>query len=76
VTDNLDSRQIEEPLSGLERELISTYLSRAGFDYHALLARGDDEARLLLAKAASYASERLGEIEARSLYVHELHGDK
>jgi hypothetical protein len=70
-----DEGTIEEPLAGLERQLIAEYLAEAGFDYQALVARHDDEARRLLARAALYASERLSEIEARSHYVESLHGD-
>ena len=66
---------LEEPHSELERQLIATYLAQTGHDYHSLVGRGDDAARKLLADAALYASERLSEIEARSHYVHELHGD-
>ena len=71
----IDRRPIEEPLSELERQLIATFLSDGGYDYHTLLSRGDDEARRLLAQAALHASERLSEIEARSRYVHKLHGE-
>jgi hypothetical protein len=68
-------RLIEEPLSTLERQFIEAYLAGAGADYRTLLARKDDEARSLLRRAAQYASERLSEIEARSEYVHKLHGE-
>jgi len=70
-----DRRPLEEPLSELERQLIAGYLAQSGHDYHALVHRNDAEARALLASAALYASERLSEIEARSHYVHELHGE-
>jgi hypothetical protein len=68
-------RPLEEPLSELERQFIAEYLANAGADYHGLLARNDDEARTLLRRATQYASERLSEIEARSDYVHKLHGE-
>jgi len=68
-------RPLEEPLSKLERQFIDAYLAEAGADYHALVARNDDEARSLLRRAAQYASVRLSEIEARSDYVHKLHGE-
>ena len=71
----LPERPLEEPLSQLERQFIEAYLTGAGADYHALLARTDDAARTLLRRAAQYASERLSEIEARSDYVHRLHGE-
>jgi hypothetical protein len=67
-------RPLEEPLSELERQFITEYLAHAGADYHALLARTDDEARSLLRQAAQHATQRLSEIEARSDYVHKLHG--
>jgi hypothetical protein len=66
---------LEDPLAGLERQLITEYLAAAGLDYHVLLAQNDDRSRKLLADAALHASERLSEIEARSEYVHKLHGD-
>jgi hypothetical protein len=71
-----DRPPLEEPLSELERQLIAGYLAQRGHDYHALVTRADQEARMLLASAALYASERLSEIEARSHYVHELHGER
>ena len=71
----IDARPFEEPLSELERQLITAFLSDGGFNYHDLLSHGDDEARRLLAQAALHASERLSEIEARSRYVHKLHGE-
>jgi len=67
-------RPIEEPLSELERQFITEYLASAGADYHTLVVRNDDQARSLLRQAAQYASVRLSEIEARSDYVHKLHG--
>jgi hypothetical protein len=71
-----DRLPLEEPLSELERQFIAAFLAEGGHDYHALIARGDAEARALLAQAALYASERLSEIEARSHYVHDLHGER
>ncbi|HEY7496903.1 MAG TPA: hypothetical protein VH740_00245 [Vicinamibacterales bacterium] len=76
TTKDPEQRPIEEPLSGLERQFITEYLSAAGLDYHELLARNDAEARKLLADAALHASERLSEIEARSDYVHKIHGER
>ncbi len=68
-------RPLEEPLSELERQFITAYLAEAGTDYQTLLARNDDEARSLLRRAAQHATQRLSEIEARSDYVHKLHGE-
>lgn len=68
-------RPLEEPLSELERQFITAYLAEAGADYQTLLARNDEEARSLLRRAAQHATQRLSEIEARSDYVHKLHGE-
>jgi hypothetical protein len=40
-----------------------------------LRARDDDEARKILADASRYASTKLGEVEARSQYLRQLHGE-
>ena len=76
TTDHPDRLPLEEPLAGLERQLIAEYVANAGFDYHVLITRHDEAARKLLAEAALYASERLSEIESRSLYLHKLHGEQ
>lgn len=65
----------EDPLALLERQLISAYLAGAGYDLHELLRRTDEDARRLLAEAAGYAGARLTEVEARSHYLHKLHGE-
>lgn len=69
-----DPPQIHEPLAELEHQLISAYVAGAGHDLRDLLERTDDEARRLLREASNYASTRLSEIEARSHYLHQLHG--
>jgi len=74
MTHHEDIAPLHEPLAELEQILISAYLAGAGHDFHELLARHDDEAKRLLAGASRYASARLCEIEARSHYIHELHG--
>lgn len=70
----IEGQPLNQPLDELERELITAYLAGAGLDYHALLARHDEEARTLLAAASRYATEKLCEIEARSHYVAALGG--
>lgn len=65
---------VEEPLAGLERDLIRGWVEAAGHRLDDLLARDDDEARRILAEASRHASERLAEVETRAHYVHELHG--
>lgn len=65
-----------EPLAELERQLIQAYLTGAGCDVPALLARDDDESRKMLADASTYASSKLTEIEARLHYLRRLHGQE
>ena len=74
-TNSIDGPPLEEPLAELERQLISAYVAGAGLDLQALLASKDEAARQLLADASRYASDRLGEIEARSHFVRQLRGE-
>jgi hypothetical protein len=74
-TDFTDTVPLEEPLAGLERQLISAYVAGSGEDFHSLQQRTDEIARQLLAEASRYASVKLSEIEARFHYLHMLHGD-
>jgi hypothetical protein len=76
MDENRDVRPIEEPLAELERRLIDDYLQGAGHDPGALRARSDSMARSLLTDAATYAAARLAEVEARSHYVRNLHGQE
>ena len=73
--DRLDSPPLHDLLADLERHLISAYVTGAGHGLEELLARTDDEARRLLAEASQYASAKLSEVEARSQYLHHLHGE-
>ncbi len=69
------NRPIEEPLAELERELMTAYVSGAGQDLEALLARHDGQARQLLTEASLYASARLTEVESRFHYLRSLRGE-
>jgi hypothetical protein len=75
ATHDIDRLPLEEPLAELERQLISAYVTGAGQDLDALLARDDAEAKRILAKASLYASSKLSEVESRNLYLHKLHGE-
>lgn len=75
TTNDTDTPPLDEPLAGLERQLIDGYLKAAGHDLHTLLLRDDDEARQLLADASRHASAKLTEIESRSHYLRTLHGE-
>ena len=70
-----DRQPLHEPLAELERQLIHTYVASAGHSLRELLARTDEDARRLLAEASRYASAKLSEVEARSHYLHQLHGE-
>jgi len=72
--DNIDQPPVEDPLAELERQLLHAYLAGAGYDFHELLTRNDDDARQLLTDASLYASERLSEIESRAHYLNKLRG--
>ncbi len=73
--DQSDTPQIHEPLAGLERDLIRAYVAGAGQDYDVLVTRQDEAARRLLAEASRYAAAKLAEVEARSHYLRQLHGE-
>jgi hypothetical protein len=75
MTTYQDMQPLHEPLATLERQLIDAHVTSAGHNLGELLARTDEEARRLLAEASRYASARLSEVEARSRYLHELHGE-
>lgn len=76
TTTDTDRPPFEEPFAELERHLMSAYLAGAGEDFHDLLTRHDDQARKLLAEASRYASDKLAEVEARSHYLRQLHGER
>jgi hypothetical protein len=66
---------LRDLLGELEQHLMSAYVAGAGHDLVELLARTDDAAKRLLVEASRYASAKLSEVEARSQYLHHLHGD-
>lgn len=70
-----DTAPLHDLLAELERHLMSAYVTGAGQDLEDLLARTDDDARRLLVQASRYASAKLSEVEARSHYLHHLHGE-
>jgi hypothetical protein len=75
MTDLEAKQPMHDPLAELERHLISAYVAGAGRDLDDLLERTDEDARRLLAEASRYASAKLSEIEARSHYLQNLHGE-
>jgi len=75
ITNHTDKPALEQPLAELERQLIRAFVVGAGRDLDTLLARDDEEARKILADASRYASTKLSEVEARSHYLRQLHGE-
>lgn len=76
MTRNQEDRPpLHDPLAELERHLMNACVAGAGHNLEELLARTDDEARRLLVQASRYASAKLSEVEARSHYLHHLHGE-
>jgi hypothetical protein len=71
-----DMQPLHEPLAELERQLMHIHVASAGHSLSELLARTDEDARRLLAEASRYASAKLSEVEARSHYLHKLHGER
>jgi hypothetical protein len=66
--------ELEDPEARLERALIEEFLQARGQSLATLTFKGTPEQRALLAQAAQYAAVRLAEIDARALYVHQIHG--
>ena len=69
---DLPPEPLHEPLAELERELLAAYVAGIGYTVEDLRARGDSEARDILARASTYASARLSEVEARVHYIRAL----
>lgn len=69
-----EARQpFDEPHAGLERALIAKFLAERGHTLTSLAVLATDERQALLRAAASYATLRLSEIEARARFVEEIH---
>ena len=68
--------ELEDPEARLERALIEEFLQAHGQSLATVTFKAAPEQRALLAQAAQYAAVRLAEIDARALYVHQIHGGK
>jgi hypothetical protein len=68
-----DARPLEPPLGELERALIEEYVRARGYDPLRLADLTEPERNHLLADASVYASGKLGEVEARSHFLDEIH---
>jgi hypothetical protein len=67
---------LEDPQAHLERALIEEFLQARGHSLATVTFKAPSEQRALLAQAAQYAAVRLAEIDARALYIHQIHGGK
>ena len=63
---------VEDPHAALERALIAEFLGDLGHTFHSIDALPPDQQRDVLRFAATYATLRLSEIEARARYVQEI----
>jgi hypothetical protein len=63
------------PLEQLEQSLIAEYIQAKGYDPQKLAEVSPDVRVKLLIEASVYASGKLVEVEARSHYLHDVHGD-
>jgi hypothetical protein len=64
---------MEDPQAKLERALIDEYLQERGCTLQTLNEKPADERRALLTQASLYAAGRLAEIDARAVYIHDIH---
>ena len=65
---------LHDPKADLERALRNEYLRDHGHD-EASLRLLSEEARLEILRGASiYVAAKLAEVDARSSYVHDIHG--
>lgn len=68
-----ETRPVESPLVELERSLIDEFIRARGYDPNKLSNLPGPEREELLADAAIHVSGKLAEVEARSLFVDEIH---
>lgn len=69
-------RPLEDPMAPLERAFIEQYLRQSGHTFDSIQLLPPDECRRVMIKAAQHAAVKLAEVDARSAYVHEIHGAK
>ena len=69
-----EASAVQAPLGELERALIEEFLRARGYDPLKLADLPERERDHLLKEASVHASGRLTEVEARSHFVHEIHG--
>ena len=65
---------MSDPRAQLEKALIADYLRTRGYELEKLHELPEELAKQLMTEASTYASGKLTEIEARSHFIHEIHG--
>ena len=75
MTDETRIRDGDMPFSQLEQSLIDQFVRGRGYDPEKLSELPAAERIALLKDASIHASARLTEIESRSHYLDEIHGD-
>ena len=75
MTDEPGIRNRDMPLGQLEQSLIDQFVRARGYDPAKLAELPAPERIALLKDASIHASARLTEIESRSHYLSEIHGD-
>jgi hypothetical protein len=74
VTHESAASPLHDPKAELERALRAEYLRDHGHD-EASLKLLTEEARLeILRRASIYVAAKLAEVDARAVYVHDIHG--
>ena len=54
---------------------IREFLRASGYDFDSLAALSDMERATLMAKASTYAADKLAEVDERARFLHEIHGE-
>ena len=72
---HLDVHPGDAPLAQLERALIDEFVRERGYEPLKLKDLPDEERATLLKAASVYASGKLMEVETRSHFLQEIHGE-
>ena len=68
-------KAVKAPQSPLERQLINDFLKSKGYTRQGLRELPEEQVRTLMSEACYYASLKLAEIEARSLFGKKIRFD-
>lgn len=65
---------LQDPKAQLERQLREEYLRGRGYDDASLQALPPETRLAILRNASIHVAAKLAEVDARSTYVHDIHG--